>query len=124
MGDNGERKVTRKEFLRTLAVFGGAALTGGLLSSCKDKHGGAAGTTGGTGSEPTTLAYKLSNRKKVCCKACKNHAHYKRFASSEAAADNRPHAGCNCEIKTVRMTVSEYNACFPNGSQVYDPRVS
>jgi hypothetical protein len=53
------------------------------------------------------------------CRACKNHAMNKVYASSEAM--KRPHAGCHCTIDWRPVDEASYAAYFGTGPE-YDPR--
>jgi len=63
------------------------------------------------------------------CKACINHAEYKRFATREAAEANRAHPGCRCQILLTPAPGEEYVHMFGGSGAsvdrlVYDLRWS
>lgn len=54
------------------------------------------------------------------CKACQNHAKYKRFATLEAARGNRAHPGCRCAILMVPASKENYLKIFGGTIETVD----
>lgn len=115
------RPLTRKAFLRLLAVLGLSGATMGA-TGC-----GSSGGDGGGGPPPPgnerVQVFKLSSRGHRGCTACKNHARFKLFQSAAAADAHRAHAGCDCSIKVVEVSATDASNYFAGGP-VYDRRSS
>lgn len=57
------------------------------------------------------------------CKACHSHAANKRFATREAAEQNRAHEGCLCAIESRLVSQKVFAQMFPTaGSVEFDLR--
>src|SRR5262245_46715393 len=112
-------KMTCSSFLRLAGALG-AGLLGGGLSGCfegkgKVRHHDSLDLDG------RITAYKFSTRKTQACKACRNHAANKIYRDFADIVTHRPHAGCSCKIKTLRLTAEEYADYF-SGGPIYDVR--
>jgi hypothetical protein len=73
-----------------------AGAVGLVLAACKGKGG----STAASGSSLWQLS--TANQKSVC-NACKGHAEHRYFTAAGAAAANRAHKGCNCEVREVTV---------------------
>ena len=75
-------------------------------------------------STSAAVAYRLSTRnQRAPCKACKAHAAHRYFASAEAAAAGRAHAGCACAVVTNPVTAQQLETWFvTTASDTFDDR--
>jgi hypothetical protein len=132
-----EREMDRRQFLGRVAGVAAVALGGGaLVAACDEKGsggplvggsrpgatsaGGTATKTPGTGG-PTV--FRLSTRRqRNACAACQAHAHNRVYATKEAAAANRAHRGCNCQIAAQPVDAATLSTMFTGGKTVHDKR--
>jgi len=79
---------------------------------------GAGGTPAG---EPN--AFRLSSRHvKNPCRACVSHNSNRYYATAENADADRPHEGCNCEVRGQVISDDDAASYFADGRTIYDKR--
>jgi dihydroorotase-like cyclic amidohydrolase len=103
--------MTRRAFVRKLGRLSVAAPLVSMIGCEEDDSSGK-----DTNDSGKVDAFKLSQRGRPSCNACREHARYKLFASAAIADTHRAHAGCNCAIKLVRISKEDaqrYFAEFP-----------
>ncbi|MGH2551954.1 MAG: hypothetical protein ACRDHN_21410 [Thermomicrobiales bacterium] len=66
----------------------------------------------------------IENGKLTSCTACRRHAANKRFASIQAARENRAHPGCTCAIYAIPVSKIEHARMFGDAVErmTYDLR--
>jgi hypothetical protein len=126
------QKWPRRRFIGTAAA---AVLAGpALVAACDGDDGpatGAATTSTGPGTSGTGAGgsgepnlFRLSTRhNRHPCIACKTHAANRYYASAAAAAADRAHPGCNCEVRAKVVDDGQLETFFGGGRRtVYDER--
>lgn len=72
--------------------------------------------------EPTTSTVYRFAPGAGTCRACQGHAAHRVYATAEAAAADRAHPGCDCQIAPQQVPQATATAYFGRGSTVYDDR--
>ena len=73
--------------------------------------------------EPNT--FRLSSRHvRNPCNACLSHNRNRYYATAEAAEADRPHDGCNCEVRGQVIPDADASTFFAAGRSVFDQRAS
>ena len=114
MGDG----VRRRTF-----VAGATAVA--LLSACGEDPEGSVSTdtprVGTPASEPN--AFRLSSRHvKKPCNTCLSHNRNRYYATPEEAEADRPHDGCNCEVRGQVIADDDAASYFASGRSMFDKR--
>lgn len=75
-------------------------------------------------STPASVAYRLSTRnRRAHCNACKAHAAHRYFATAEAAAASRAHAGCTCAVVANPVAPQQLETWFiATANDTFDDR--
>ena len=117
-------------------MAGATATAVALLAACgEDSEGSASTDTTGADtptSEPTGLrampasepnAFRLSSRHvKKPCNACLAHNRNRYYATPAEADADRPHDGCNCEVRGQVIADAEAASYFSAGRTMFEKR--
>lgn len=106
-------------------TFMAGATAVALLAACSQEPDGSVSTDtagGGTpASEPN--AFRLSSRHvKNPCNACLSHNRNRYYATPEDADADRPHEGCNCEVRGQVIAADDAANFFSGGRTIFDKR--
>lgn len=115
------RKLDRRQLLRIAGVVGVGSAVGevGLLAP-------RASATPPSTSPSMRTVYRRAPAGQTTCNACQAHD-ASRYYRTLAAANDKPHKGCDCVIVSHKIPVNRWNAYFTHGGadrSVWDTRWS
>jgi len=108
----GSRPVTRRRFLRDTGLSLGAAALASIPGTA-------------LAGKSMRKVYRLSNRGRVSCNACRAHDANRFYFNRPSAEGDRAHAGCTCKVLKQWIPKATHEAYFGHGHEkrkVFDLR--